>query len=66
MRCPVLIIEGTLDPDWGDPRAEGQAIVAELPAGLGQLEMIEGAGHYMHDQTPDQVVSLILKFVTVA
>jgi pimeloyl-ACP methyl ester carboxylesterase len=66
VRCPVLIIEGTLDPDWADPRAEGEAIVAELPAGLGQLEMIEGAGHYMHDQTPDQVVSLILKFVTVA
>jgi pimeloyl-ACP methyl ester carboxylesterase len=66
VRCPVLIIEGSLDPDWADPRAEGEAIVAELPDGLGQLEVIEGAGHYPHDQFPDQVVSLLLTFVAHA
>jgi pimeloyl-ACP methyl ester carboxylesterase len=64
VRCPVLIVEGTLDPDWADPRAEGEAIVAALPAGLGTLEMIEGAGHYPHTQTPDQVVALLLPFLS--
>jgi pimeloyl-ACP methyl ester carboxylesterase len=54
---------GTLDPDWADPHAEGTAIVDALPSGLGRLEMIEGAGHYPHDQFPDQVVSLILGFL---
>ncbi|MFF4829196.1 alpha/beta fold hydrolase [Streptomyces sp. NPDC001312] len=63
VRCPVLIVMGTLDPDWADPHAEGSAIVDALPSGLGLLEMIEGAGHYPHDQFPDQVVSLMLAFL---
>ncbi len=63
IRCPVLVVVGTLDPDWADPHAEGSAIVEALPAGLGRLEMIEGAGHYPHDQFPDQVISLILTFL---
>jgi pimeloyl-ACP methyl ester carboxylesterase len=63
VRSPVLVVMGTLDPDWADPHAEGTAIVDALPSGLGRLEMIEGAGHYPHDQFPDQVVSLILGFL---
>ncbi|MGV9212229.1 alpha/beta fold hydrolase [Micromonospora sp. RB23] len=63
VRCPVLIVEGTLDPDWADPRAEGEAIVAALPTGLGRLEMVEGAGHYPHAQYPDEVVALLLDFL---
>ncbi|MFE5121452.1 alpha/beta fold hydrolase [Streptomyces sp. NPDC056669] len=63
VRCPVLVVMGTLDPDWADPHAEGSAVVAALPSGLGHLEMIEGAGHYPHDQFPDQVVSLMLDFL---
>ncbi|MFF7472675.1 alpha/beta fold hydrolase [Streptomyces sp. NPDC008092] len=66
VRCPVLVVMGTLDPDWADPHAEGSAIVGALPAGLGTLEMIEGAGHYPHDQFPDQVVSLVLPFLRSA
>ncbi|MFE7548660.1 alpha/beta fold hydrolase [Streptomyces gardneri] len=63
VRCPVLVVMGTLDPDWADPHAEGSAIVDALPSGLGRLEMIEGAGHYPHDQFSDQVVSLMLSFL---
>lgn len=63
VRCPVLVVMGTLDPDWADPHAEGSAIIEALPSGLGHLEMIEGAGHYPHDQFPDQVVSLMLGFL---
>jgi pimeloyl-ACP methyl ester carboxylesterase len=61
--CPVLIIEGSLDPDWADPRAEAEKIIADLPAGLGELAMIEGAGHYPHAQTPDEVLALSLPFL---
>ncbi|WP_328647499.1 alpha/beta hydrolase [Amycolatopsis sp. NBC_00348] len=61
--CPVLIIEGSVDPDWADPRAEGEKIVADLPRGLGELAVIEGAGHYLHVQTPDQVVALAQPFL---
>jgi pimeloyl-ACP methyl ester carboxylesterase len=61
--CPVLIIEGSLDPDWADPRAEGTRIIADLPPGLGELAVIPGAGHYPHVQVPDQVLSLALPFL---
>ncbi|GAA2859951.1 hydrolase [Actinoplanes cyaneus] len=63
VRCPALIIEGTLDPDWADPHAEGTAIVTAMPAGLARLEMIDGAGHYPHVQFPDETVSLMLNFL---
>ncbi|WP_327398342.1 alpha/beta fold hydrolase [Streptomyces phaeochromogenes] len=61
--CPVLIVQGTLDPDWASPQAEGEAIVADLPTGLGQLEMIEGAGHYPHVQFPQQTLTAVLSFL---
>jgi len=64
--CPTLVIMGTLDPDWGDPKAEGEAIVAAMPAGVGRLEMITGAGHYPHVQFPEKVVGLIQSFVESA
>jgi pimeloyl-ACP methyl ester carboxylesterase len=64
--CPVLVVEGSLDPDWADPRAEGQKIIADLPAGLGELAVIEGAGHYPHAQTPDELLALALPFLAKA
>ena len=63
VRCPALIVEGTLDPDWADPVAEGEAIVAAMPAGLARLETIEGAGHYPHTQFPDETLALVLPFL---
>jgi pimeloyl-ACP methyl ester carboxylesterase len=63
VQCPALIVEGSLDPDWADPRAEGEAIVAALPAGRGELAVIEGAGHYPHTQYPDETVALLLPFL---
>jgi pimeloyl-ACP methyl ester carboxylesterase len=61
--CPVLVIEGSLDPDWADPRAEGEKIVADLPTGLSELVVIEGAGHYPHAQVPDELLALALPFL---
>jgi pimeloyl-ACP methyl ester carboxylesterase len=63
VRCPVLVVQGTLDPDWASPQAEGEAIVAALPPGLGRLEMVPGAGHYPHVQFPSRVVSVMLSFL---
>ncbi|MDG4824992.1 alpha/beta hydrolase [Asanoa sp. WMMD1127] len=63
VRCPVLIIEGLLDPDWVDPRAEGEAIVAAMPAGVARLEVVADAGHYPHVQQPQKVVNLLLGFL---
>jgi len=63
VRCPALVVEGSLDPDWADPRAEGEAIVAAMPPGLGRVEVIEGAGHYPHTQLPAETVALLLPFL---
>lgn len=63
VRCPALVIMGTLDPDFADPKAEGEAIVAAMPAGLGTVAMVEGAGHYPHAQCPDEVAALVIPFL---
>ncbi len=63
IRCPALIIMGTEDPDFADPRAEGEAIVAAMPAGLGTVAIVDGAGHYIHAQSPDEVAALVIPFL---
>jgi pimeloyl-ACP methyl ester carboxylesterase len=63
IRCPALVIMGTLDPDFADPRAEGDAIVAAMPSGLGTIAMVDGAGHYPHAQSPDEVAALVVPFL---
>jgi pimeloyl-ACP methyl ester carboxylesterase len=61
--CPALVVMGTLDPDFADPRAEGDAIVAAMPPGLGTVAMVDGAGHYPHAQSPDEVATLVIPFL---
>ncbi|SEP54254.1 alpha/beta fold hydrolase [Amycolatopsis saalfeldensis] len=63
VHCPALVVMGTLDPDWASPQAEGEAIVAAMPPGVGRLEMIPGAGHYPHVQFPAETVTLIQDFL---
>jgi pimeloyl-ACP methyl ester carboxylesterase len=63
VRCPVLVVEGDADPDWADPRAEGEKIIADLPTGLGELVVLDGVGHYPHAQAPDQVLALARPFL---
>jgi pimeloyl-ACP methyl ester carboxylesterase len=63
VRCPALVIMGTLDPDFADPQAEGDAIVAAMPAGAGTVAMAGGAGHYPHAQSPEAVAELVIPFL---
>jgi pimeloyl-ACP methyl ester carboxylesterase len=63
VRCPVLIVEGSMDPDWADPRAEAERIVGDLPDGLGEIAVIDGAGHYPHTETPAEVLALVVPFL---
>jgi pimeloyl-ACP methyl ester carboxylesterase len=63
VRCPALVIMGTLDPDFADPQAEGDAIVAAMPAGVGTVAMVAGAGHYPHAQSPEAVAELVIPFL---
>jgi pimeloyl-ACP methyl ester carboxylesterase len=63
IRCPALVVEGSLDPDWTDTRAEGEGVVAAMPPGLGRVEVVEGAGHYPHVQFPAEVATAVLSFL---
>lgn len=63
IRCAALVVMGSLDPDFADPRAEGDAIVAAMPSGLGAVAMVDGAGHYPHAQSPDEVAALVIPFL---
>jgi pimeloyl-ACP methyl ester carboxylesterase len=63
IRCPALVIMGTADPDFAGPRAEGDAIVAAMPAGAGTVAMVDGAGHYPHAQSPQAVAELVIPFL---
>jgi pimeloyl-ACP methyl ester carboxylesterase len=59
VKMPTLVIMGTKDPDF-DPLAEGKYIVAQTG---GQLEMIEGAGHYPQTEMPEITAPLIVDFL---
>ncbi|MET9295139.1 alpha/beta hydrolase [Streptomyces sp. NPDC003077] len=63
VRCPALVVMGTRDPDFPDPRREAEGIVAAMPPGVGTIAMIDGAGHYPHAQFPGQVAEVVLPFL---
>ncbi|MEV1173763.1 alpha/beta hydrolase [Nonomuraea sp. NPDC049784] len=63
VHVPALVVMGTLDPDWADPRAEAEGVVAAMPAGRGTVVMINGAGHYPHAQFPAEVSEIMLAFL---
>ena len=64
VRCPALIVMGTADPDFPDPAADGEAIVAALRPGLGTLKTVEGAGHYIHAERPTELAALVSSFLS--
>ena len=59
-RAPALVMMGTKDPDFPDPAAEARLVAGRL---RGQVEMIDGAGHYPHAEVPDVAAPLILDFI---
>jgi pimeloyl-ACP methyl ester carboxylesterase len=59
--CPVLVVMGSLDPDFKDPAAEG-AIVAGLVR-EGRVRVVEGAGHYPHTEFPRETAEIVLNFL---
>jgi pimeloyl-ACP methyl ester carboxylesterase len=63
VRCPALIIAGSLDPDWADPKTEADGIAAGMPAGTATVVMMAGAGHYPHVQYPERVAEILLPFL---
>lgn len=62
VNAPVLVLMGSLDPDFKDPNSEAEARwVAESLKG--RYAMIDGAGHYPHAEMPDITAPIILEFL---
>ncbi len=60
VRVPALVVFGTRDPDFPDPRAEADWIAGRMG---GEVVMVDGAGHYPHAEMPDETASAILPFL---
>lgn len=60
VKIPTLVIVGTKDPDWPDPKAEAQFIADKMSA---KLQVVEDAGHYPQAEMPEQVTPVVLDFL---
>lgn len=60
---PTLICVG--ERDAITPVAASQEILNALPSGVGQLEVLEGAGHFPWKDMPDLYFKLLVDFVTM-
>jgi pimeloyl-ACP methyl ester carboxylesterase len=63
VKSKVLVLMGSQDPDFTKPEDEVDWIKANFREGLVQSVMIEGAGHYPHQEFPQTVAQSILDFV---
>jgi pimeloyl-ACP methyl ester carboxylesterase len=57
--APVLVVMGTKDPDFTDPKREADAVAGLL---RGSVLMVEGAGHYPQVEQPALVAGAIVAF----
>ena len=62
VRCPTLVLVGEDDPIC--PPALSEAIVASLPAGVAQLEVLADCGHGTHFDQPDTTEALLRAFLS--
>jgi len=58
---PTLVSVGALDPVT--PVAAAEEIVAALPEGIAQLELIDGAGHFTWMDAPERYWPMIMEFI---
>jgi pimeloyl-ACP methyl ester carboxylesterase len=64
LRCPVLLLMGSADPDFKDATAEARADEQLIGAHTDvTLQMIDGAGHYPHAELPAATGAAILGHV---
>lgn len=60
VRTKVLVVMGTNDPDFADPRVEADTVAGLLG---GRVHMVQGAGHYPQVEAPATVGPAIAAFL---
>jgi pimeloyl-ACP methyl ester carboxylesterase len=63
IKQPTLIVMGTKDRDFKDPAAEAELVASRT---RGEVELVEGAGHYPHVEFPEQTANAVVDFVRSA
>ena len=58
VKARALVLMGTKDPDFADPAAEGRHVAAAVH---GELQLVEGAGHYPHAEQPEVVAAALAR-----
>jgi len=62
--APTLVVMGSADPDFPDPADEARHTADALRgAARVQVEMVAGAGHYPHAESPAVVGPAVLAFL---
>ncbi|MDJ0791697.1 MAG: alpha/beta hydrolase [Acidimicrobiia bacterium] len=59
---PVVVVMGTADPDFPDPKAEARQIADIMGA---KLVWSKGSGHYPQAETPDLVADELIEMVRI-
>ena len=59
VRAPSLVIMGTGDVDWPDPKAEADWIVEQLGS---ELLLLDRAGHHPHVEYPREIAEAVSAF----
>ncbi|SDL37088.1 Pimeloyl-ACP methyl ester carboxylesterase [Streptomyces indicus] len=59
---PVLVLMGSKDPDFKDPRAEAESFASTL-GGPSEIVMLAGAGHYPQAEVPQETAAALLAFL---
>jgi pimeloyl-ACP methyl ester carboxylesterase len=60
VRAPALVVMGSRDRDFRDPKAEAELVAGWLNA---ELVMVPGAGHYPQAEYPEAVTPRVTDFV---
>ncbi len=63
VRVPVLILMGSRDPDFKQPEQEARLLAERLKGTHATVQMIEGAGHHLQAEVPEQAAQSILSFL---
>jgi len=62
--APTLVVMGSKDPDFPDPTDEARRTEAALRGAVhAQVEMVAGAGHYPHAESPAAVGPAVVAFL---
>ncbi|KAJ3073672.1 hypothetical protein HDU98_000945 [Podochytrium sp. JEL0797] len=68
IKCPVLLLMGSKDPDFKDPNAESALVAAQIEEKAGVVVrqcLVEGVGHYPQNEAPEETFNAVVAFLTV-